>query len=184
MLFPVFLNDSGSLLGMLRFLCHDLWNIPGVACLFFTIYFFSSLLSLPWPSEPLPQIELPLELLRGCFGKLLNWIQDNNASDHKEYLVYCLSNWSLFFSNSILIFQVWFFLPVLKTNTLNKGNKNYIERKSPINNLFMFVSKLKLKLLCLDNLGLVVQEDSLRNSEKWKESYKHVVQFLKWAVYT
>lgn len=141
----MFLNVSRSLLGTSRFLCHDLWNAPGVACLFFqVVYFFSSLLPLPWPSEPLPQIELPLELLCGCFGKLLNWIQDNNTSDHKEYLVYCLSNWNLL-SNSILI---WFFLPALKTNILNKGHKNYIERKSPNYNLFMFVSKLKLKLLC------------------------------------
>lgn len=85
----MFLNVSRSLLGTSRFLCHDLWNVPGVACLFFqVVYFFSSLLPLPWPSEPLPHIELPLELLRSCFGKLLNWIQDNNTSDHKEYLVY------------------------------------------------------------------------------------------------
>lgn len=99
MIFLVFLNVSKSLLGMLKFLCHDLWIIPGVACLFFmVVYFFSSLLSLPWPSELLPQIELPLELLHGCFGKLLNWIQNNNTSDLKEYLVYCLSNWNLLYT--------------------------------------------------------------------------------------
>lgn len=58
--------------------------------MFFSIivYSFSSLSSLPRPEGPPPSVPLPLELLCGCFCKPLNWVQDNNASDHKDYLVY------------------------------------------------------------------------------------------------
>lgn len=179
MFYLVFLNVSESLPVKLGFIFHDLWNIPGVVCLSsIVIYFFSLLLSLPWPSEPLSQLELPLELLCGCLGKLLNWIQDNNALEHKDCLVYywCLSNWKHLY-NLVPILQVWFFWLVLETKTLDKDEKNYIERKSLTDNL-MFISLLKLKLLWhrqswTSSLGRFLKEH-------WKVGGNlHVVQVLK-----